>query len=468
MPSRLERLYPRLPIPLQNLACHLYGWQEARVRFGPAFQRKLDELEQSERWTSSDIEGYQDEQVRGLIAHAYQHVPYYRRTMTALGLTPGDIRGVGDLPKLPLLRKEDARSHFPELVADNASRSSLIHRHTSGTTGKSLEFYSTAESIAFQWAVWWRHRHRFGLDRQCRHANFTGKLVVPPDQGKPPYWRHNAPMHQVLFNMHHIVPSKIDDIVRYLNREAFVYYSGYPSIIHALCAIGAQAGLALTSRPRYVVTGAEKLLDFQRRDIEAFTGARLTDQYGQSEGCANASQCERGAYHEDFEFCVIEQGSPESLPDGRVRGRLVCTGFANTGFPFIRYDVGDVGVWDPAPCPCGRASRVLADIEGRAEDYVLTPEGRMLMRFDYVFKDTPNISECQVVQERLGEIVLRVVRRPGYSAHDERKVRDEIARWISSQLEVRFEYVPEIEREPGGKFRAVKSKLGATSPPPGG
>jgi hypothetical protein len=32
-------------------------------------------------------------------------------------------------------------------------------------------------------------------------------------------------------------------------------------------------------------------------------------------------------------------------------------------------------------------------------------------------------------------------------------------KWISPALEVEFIYVPEIEREPNGKFRAVKSYL---------
>ena len=81
------------------------------------------------------------------------------------------------------------------------------------------------------------------------------------------------------------------------------------------------------------------------------------------------------------------------------------------------------------------------------------------MRFDYVFKHAPNVRECQVVQDCLGEIRLRVVRRDGYGNTDEHMLREEIRKWISPTLSVQFEYVGEIEREANGKFRAVKSLL---------
>jgi phenylacetate-CoA ligase len=105
----------------------------------------------------------------------------------------------------------------------------------------------------------------------------------------------------------------------------------------------------------------------------------------------------------------------------------------------------------------------LLRIEGRQDDYVITPEGLRIMRFDYVFKDLLNAKEVQIVQEQLNEITVRLVRRPAYSARDETDIGREIKRWISPTLSVRFDYVEEIEREPNGKFRAVVSRL--KSPP---
>jgi phenylacetate-CoA ligase len=454
----VEQIYPRLPVFLQNAACWYYGKKEARTRFGTIFDQRLRELMDSDRWSASEIEAFQNENLRRLIRHAYENVPYYRELWKSLKVSPGDIRCREDLPKLPVLTKEDVRQNFDRLVSQKASHSDLVFRHTSGTTGKALHFYVTKAATAFQWAVWWRHRLRFGVEPGSWHANFTGKKVVPLDQQSPPYWRWNRPLRQALLTMHHLTPAKIGSVIEFLNSRRFEFYSGYPSIIHMLAVHASEAGLALRTPPRAVFTGAENMLDFQRRDIQKFTGSILTDQYGCSEGCGNASHCPEFVYHEDFEFGMMEGAD---LYPGSSAKSIVCTGFASDVFPLIRYEVGDTGVWreDGPGCACGRSSRVLLSIEGRQDDYVITPEGTRIMRFDYVFKDALNVKEVQIVQEKLGEIVVRLVRRDGYGSGDEAGIRREINRWISPQLAVRFEYVQEIERERNGKFRAVVSRL---------
>lgn len=206
------------------------------------------------------------------------------------------------------------------------------------------------------------------------------------------------------------------------------------------------------------------MYEFQRREIASFLPTTtLTTHYGLTESCANAAECELHRLHVDVEFCYLECVDPERQPDGSIRGRIIATGFACPEFPFIRYDTGDMGRWLPesAACDCGRESPVILSIEGRTEDYIVTPEGRRIMRLDYVFKDAVQVKEAQVVQQRLGEVTIRVVARPGYGAEDERNLRREFARWVSSQLEIHFEYVEEIEREANGKFRAVRSLLPA-------
>lgn len=453
--------YQRLPIFLQNVACRYYGQRESKLRFNDLFYLKLKELMDSENWSLGEIEAYQNEKLQELIKYCYEYVPYYRDLMKRLKLTPKDIKILEDLKKLPILTKEDVRNNFDKLISENTNKQNLIFQHTSGTTAKSLHFYHGKRAIAFQWAIWWRHRKRFDVDLTNWHVNFTGKLVVPPKQTRPPYWRWNKPMHQAVINMHHIIPKKITDILSFLNNHNFEFYSGYPSIIHALAITAQEAGLVLNAPPRVIVTGAENMLDYQRKDIQDFTGSVLTDQYGFSEGCGNASQCPEFVYHEDFEFGIMECVDPSPVEKGRNKGKIICTGFASPEFPFIRYEVGDIGVWeDPnKKCKCGRESKVLVRIDGRIDDYVITPEGRRIMRFDYIFKDTKNVKESQIVQEKLGEIKVRIMRRPTYSLKDEHYISEEIIKWISPKLKVRFEYVNEIERESNGKFRAVKSLI---------
>ena len=244
-----------------------------------------------------------------------------------------------------------------------------------------------------------------------------------------------------------------------MNRGGFAYYAGYPSILFVLAGLIEEAGCEITAPPQVIFTGAENLYDHQREVMARVFKAPVTDEYGFSEGCGNAARCEHDLFHEDFEYGILECGNAERLDDQTQQGRILATGFASQAMPFIRYDVGDIGTWQLSDCLCGRKSNVLTRINGRIEDFVITPEGRRILRFDYVFKDTQNVRDAQVVQREPSGICLRIVRRAGYSMADEQLLRREIRDCVSARLAVEFEYVDEIEREPNGKIRAVKSLI---------
>lgn len=459
MPSIEEQLYPYLPVALQNVACSVRGSSQRRLRFGGEFRRLLDWLEETQWWSADEIRRYQAEELQRLLAHAYAQVPFYRRVFDERGLKPTDVQTPADLGKLPILTKEDVHQHLDELLVRTAARRQLVFSHTSGSTGTSLQFYMEPRAVQFRWAVWWRHRQRFGVKFDEPYATFTGLAAVPLEQYKPPYWRENWPMHQTIFTMHHITPGKVPAIVQRLNQGGFAYYAGYPSVLYALAVLIHEQHLEIIKPPRYIFTGAENLYDYQRTLLTSVFKCPVTDEYGFSEGCGNASRCPADVYHEDFEYGILECDVTEHVDAVTRRGRVIATGFAGYAMPFIRYAVGDIAEWKEMACTCGRHSTVLTRIEGRVEDYVVTPEGRRIMRFDYIFKDTHSIREVQVVQRELGSIELRIVRRPEYTTKDEDLVREEVKHRVSSQLKVNFEYVDQIEREPNGKIRAVKSYL---------
>ena len=181
------------------------------------------------------------------------------------------------------------------------------------------------------------------------------------------------------------------------------------------------------------------------------------DQYGFAEGACNATQCNNLNYHEDFEFGImrIVNDNNEDCLEGKILG----TGFGNYAMPLINYEVGDFGIESKNTCSCGRKSRIFTSIEGRVEDYVLTPEGNKIMRFDYLFKDTHTIQEAQIHQEKLGEITIHIVKSNNYTPKTEEKLTNKVSEWISPTIKVRFKYVNEIERTQTGKFRAVISHI---------
>ncbi len=461
--SKRERLYPWLPIWLQNLVVTAYGYQEARYRFSSSFRERLCWLGETETWTPGRIEEYKDHQVRLLIRHAYETVPYYQRVMDGLGLTPDDIRGTQDLVLLPVLTKGDVRRAGAAMISNAYDRSRLRTRRTSGTTGSALTVWKTREADAFQWAVWWRHRQRFGIDPGVMHVNFSIRPVVPATQRKPPYWRYNRAFRQHLVGMHHIRPGRVADIVRFLGRLRARVFVGYPSVISELARLAMDAGAHLDdgARPSHVFLGAEKPYSWQTDLIEQWTGAVVNDQYGAAEGCGNASRCPSGLYHEDFEFGHFEFLDERQEPQGERSARLVCTGFSNLAMPLIRYEIGDTVILPAVDrgCECGRHSRIVREIGGRLEDYVVTPDGGRVMRVDPVFKDTAFIREAQVVQKEVERITILAVTDTPLTEGQIAMIRSKVATWISPRLGVDVVRVDRLVRESNGKLRAVKSEL---------
>lgn len=453
------KIYALLPIPIQNWLVGLYSYKLEYERGGKDFDEILSFLQTTSNWTTEQIRAYKEEHIAAILEHAYNHCPYYRLKYDKAHISPSDFKCLEDLQKFPILTKEEIRTHVQGMVADNLKRNTIIHYHTSGTSGKALDFYNSKYNLQFYWAVCARYGLRFGIQPHSRSLNFTGKMVVPINQNKPPYWRYKKAQNQYMLVMQHITREKVPSMVDFINSEDFRILVGYPSICTSFSSFVNEMGLQITHVPEYYFSGAEKVYDFQAEAIEkAFPGIRIVEHYGFSENAGAASKCTCGQYHEDFELGHFELKDPVTNGDFSA-GVLLATGFHNLAMPFIRYEVGDTLTFDNRPCECGLKSQVIHEINGRNEDYVITPEGTHIMRFDYIFKDTKTIKECQVVQKKLGEVCLRIVKRNNYSMATEQELVHNIRTMISPTIEVVFEYVDEIPRTKAGKFKAVVSEL---------
>ena len=89
-------------------------WRPARdqPRARDAGQPPLRELERSQWWSPEQLRDLQEQKLLRLVAHAYAHVPLYRRLWEAHGVQPEDIRSLDDLPKLPLVDKQALRGRL--------------------------------------------------------------------------------------------------------------------------------------------------------------------------------------------------------------------------------------------------------------------------------------------------------------------------------------------------------------------
>jgi len=337
--SRLEEVYSELPVWLQNGIFSLYGLKLTRMRYSPPFFALLRALKEGEWWSVERICEHQNERIRSVVRHAYRTVPFYRRWYDEHGVDVDAVTTTDDLARLPILSKQTVREHACEMVSSAFAKRNLTKELTSGTTGTPWTIYQTREGAAFQWAIWWRHKARFGLNFGDRHLVFGARVPVSQRQIGSPYWRHDLFNKRVYLSTYHISPASVGAIVDYLNSTHFDFFTGYPSAMYALAALQA-ADLRLTNWPKYIVAGADALTPEFEASIRQVFGVPVTEQYGMAEFAGNMSRCEAGRFHLDFECCHLEQ---QPIPGGDNQYKLIFTGWGNSAMPFIRYEVGDVG-----------------------------------------------------------------------------------------------------------------------------
>ncbi len=83
-----------------------------------------------------EMNALQSERLVKQVKNVYENVEFYRKKMDALGVEPGDIKGIEDICKLPFTTKEDLRDNYPfGLLAVPKEKIARV-QGTSGTTGK--------------------------------------------------------------------------------------------------------------------------------------------------------------------------------------------------------------------------------------------------------------------------------------------------------------------------------------------
>ncbi|MEO6628518.1 MAG: AMP-binding protein [Aquihabitans sp.] len=456
---RGENLYHRAPYPIRMAVASGRGALLRSRRYDRDTDRLATEAIDREQWTAQQWTAWQDERVEQLVDAARVHAPAYR------SLPIPAARGLKGLTELPLLRKDRLRADPRAFVRDNAPRR-LASEHTSGTTATPLTLWISRPDYRSWYALSEaRWRRWYGVSRHDRWAIIGGQPIVSPTAVTPPYWVWNAPMRQLYLSSYHVAERTAQAYIDAIDSHRITYLLGYPSSIHAL----AQACLKLGRRPkalRVVVANAEPVLPHQRAAISDVFGCPVRETYGMAEYVAAASECDQGRLHLWPEVGVLEvldHASSEPVPPGTT-GRFACTGLVNTSMPLIRYLVGDAGSLAPpeATCPCGRTLPILASVEGRCDDLVRTPDGRLIGRLDPVFKQDLPIHGAQIVQLEIDRFRILVVPAEGYGPEPEaaiaRRLRDRVG-----DVRVEFEPVDTLPLGPNGKFKAVVSHLDAES-----
>lgn len=420
-------------------------WMTAQGRAGP-----------------SRLEQLQDGLVRRLFVHAYRHVPYYRDAYRAAGLAEGDVRGVADLVKVPVVDKSALRAAGDEARADERARrrGPLTEIRTSGSSGQPLSFLIDRRYDQYRKAQCLRAQLASGrrlTDRVLRLSD------VDPDLRGRAHPRNDGWFRYLgLLNEHHLFPdADVAAQIAEIERLKPDVIQAYGSTLALIVAHAREKGLRLRS-PRLILTDSELLLSGQRREIEAGFGAPVRDIYGSFETDNIAYECPQGGhYHLTTDSVIIEV-----LRDGRPApagepGEVICTVLHNLTSPFIRYKLGDVAALSESDSSCRTSFPTLRMLDGRSDDYALDASGRRISPRSFLarFDALAAVREYRIHQTSRDRFLVTVVPAEGSLADDTRRQIVANIHEVFPAAEVAIDIAERLERGSSGKLRVFTSAV---------
>jgi phenylacetate-CoA ligase len=423
--------------------------------------RFLQEMEAADRLPGDALETLRREKLRDLIAYTYAHVPFVKTRMDEAGLTVSDIRGPEDLKRLPLMRKADVRENREALRSKIAGK--LGSFTTGGSTGDPLIFDLAKRRVASRVACRQRTSRWWGVSVGDRELAIWGSPVELTRQDWIRGFRDWFLATRLLsaFEMNDATMSRYLDV---LERGRYRQIFGYPSALYLLCAHARKEGRNLRGLGMKVafVTG-EVLFPYQRELIATTLNCPVANGYGGRDSALIAHECPQGGMHVLSDAVILETVDSAGLPvPPGEPGEIVITDLNSHEAPFIRYATGDIAALSSRPCPCARALPVLEQIEGRSNDLIMSPDGRMInsLALIYTVREVEGIESFRITQKTVTSFHVQLVRNERFSDKNNERIRSGWSQLLRSPVNVTFEYLPELPMERSGKFRHVVSELG--------
>ena len=305
-----------------------------------------------------------------LVDYMYHNVEFYRKKMQAVGLMPGDIKGIEDIVKLPFTTKDDLRDNYPfGLFAVPNSQIVRIHA-SSGTTGKATVVGYTRKDLDIWAECVARCMTMAGVTKDdiiqiaYGYGLFTGGLGA--HDGAQKIGATVVPMSTG--NSKKLTTMMVD--------FGATAIACTPSYLLHISEVLAEEGLLDKIKLKAAICGAEPWTEKMHREIEAKLNIKAFDIYGLSEimGPGVACDCE---FHKGLHVCedhfypeVLNSATLTPVADGET-GELAFTTLTKEGIPLIRYRTKDLTSIDHSPCDCGRTSARISRFKGRVDDMLI-------------------------------------------------------------------------------------------------
>ncbi|NMH89318.1 phenylacetate--CoA ligase family protein [Flavivirga algicola] len=427
-----------------------------KIKGFPIQEAKLA-LKEIQKKSDAEFSSYIETKKQDIITYHLKHNTFYK--VFAKNADPQDWNTA------PVMMKKDLQQPLETLLSNGFSKTNIYIDKTSGASGKPFIFSKDKFTHALTWSIIMDRFSWFDLNfHSTKQARFYG---IPLD--KKGYYTEKLKdfiSNRYRFNVFDLSDKSLENWLADFKKKSFVYMNGYTSPMVQFAKYLQHRNIILkTVCPtlRACVATSEMLFEDDKQLMEKQFGVPVINEYGASELdlIAFENKDKEWVVNSETLFVEVLDENNNVLPYGE-QGRLVITSLYNKAQPFIRYDIGDIGILSKKSTP---KRPILEKLTGRTNDMVMLPSGKKAagLTFYYITKsiieDDGNVKEFVIEQLKLDTFKIHYVSSKEISQLRIKTIKNEIESYLEKGLTVLFEKQTILKRSKSGKLKQFSSLI---------
>lgn len=366
---------------------------------------------------------------------------------------------------LPVLNKTNLQSPLESRLSKGFTTKNSYINKTSGSSGEPFIFAKDKYAHALTWASNMYRFGWFGIDfNRSLQARFYG---IPLDFiGYKKERFKDFLSKRFRFPIFDLSDAVLEKMLKKFQNTKFDYLNGYTSSIVLFAKFLRKRNLILKDicpTLKVCMVTSEMLFEDDKKLLETQFGIPIVNEYGASELDLIAFENPESEWLVNSETLFVEilDENNQVLPYGE-KGRIVITSLFNKAHPFIRYDIGDIGILDEQST---LEKPILKQLIGRTNDIAILPSGKKSpgLTFYYVTKsiieDDGNVKEFIIKQRKIDSFEIEYVSETELDLTQIQKIEEAIALYLEPNLHFTFIRKKTLERTARGKLKQFTSFL---------
>ncbi|MBK0369612.1 phenylacetate--CoA ligase family protein [Flavobacterium agrisoli] len=424
---------------------------------GFPINKAKSELQHILNLSEPDYLSFLDRKKKKIVAFHFQNNPFYKKV---LGETVPE-----NWQELPVLSKSDLQQPLLNRLSKGFTKQNCFVNKTSGSSGTPFIFAKDKYSHALTWASNMLRFGWHGIDfNHSYQARFYG---MPRDSiGYQKERLKDFLSHRYRFPVFDLSDTILEGFLDKFRTQKFDYINGYTSSIVLFAKFLQQKNIVLKSicpTLKVCIVTSEMLFENDRILLENQLGIPIVNEYGASELDLIAFENPQGEWQVNAETLFVEilDENNQAVPYG-MQGKVVITSLFNTAHPFIRYEIGDIGILDEKSTP---QKPILKKLIGRTNDFALLPSGKKApgLTFYYITKsiieDNGNVKEFVIKQTKINTFEVDYVSEIELNLTQIQKIEAAIALYLEKGLIFTFVRKEKLERSKSGKLKQFVSLI---------